>query len=85
MFSQFALHERLLKAVAELKFVEPTPVQVDAPIVNVDAAPVEVVVNVPETAPPVVNVLPATPGVRELVITRDQTGRLTGGTLTEQD
>ncbi|MET1079046.1 MAG: DEAD/DEAH box helicase [Pseudomonas sp.] len=27
MFSQFALHERLLKAVAELKFVEPTPVQ----------------------------------------------------------
>ncbi|PZP26249.1 DEAD/DEAH box helicase [Pseudomonas kuykendallii] len=30
MFSQFALHERLLKAVAELKFVEPTPVQVAA-------------------------------------------------------
>lgn len=27
MFDQFALHERLLKAVAELKFVEPTPVQ----------------------------------------------------------
>jgi superfamily II DNA/RNA helicase len=27
VFSQFALHERLLKAVAELKFVEPTPVQ----------------------------------------------------------
>ena len=27
MFAQFALHERLLKAVAELKFVEPTPVQ----------------------------------------------------------
>ncbi|WP_137820669.1 MULTISPECIES: DEAD/DEAH box helicase [unclassified Pseudomonas] len=27
MFSQFALHERLLKAVAELNFVEPTPVQ----------------------------------------------------------
>ncbi|MCF5636608.1 DEAD/DEAH box helicase, partial [Pseudomonas syringae] len=27
MFSEFALHERLLKAVAELKFVEPTPVQ----------------------------------------------------------
>ena len=78
------------RAAAELRAeiivnVEPTPVQVDAPIVNVDAAPVEVVVNVPETAPPVVNVLPATPGVRELVITRDQTGRLTGGTLTEQD
>ena len=30
MFSQFALHERLLKAVAELKFVEPTPVQLAA-------------------------------------------------------
>ncbi|QWA29895.1 DEAD/DEAH box helicase [Pseudomonas sp. RC3H12] len=30
MFSQFALHERLLKAVAELKFVEPTPVQAAA-------------------------------------------------------
>ncbi len=30
MFDQFALHERLLKAVAELKFVEPTPVQVAA-------------------------------------------------------
>ncbi len=30
MFSQFALHERLLKAVAELKFVEPTPVQMAA-------------------------------------------------------
>ncbi|MBA1241889.1 DEAD/DEAH box helicase [Pseudomonas japonica] len=30
MFSQFALHERLLKAVAELNFVEPTPVQVAA-------------------------------------------------------
>ena len=30
MFSQFALHERLLKAVAELKFVEPTPVQAQA-------------------------------------------------------
>jgi superfamily II DNA/RNA helicase len=30
VFSQFALHERLLKAVAELKFVEPTPVQVAA-------------------------------------------------------
>ena len=30
MFSQFALHERLLKAVAELNFVEPTPVQVTA-------------------------------------------------------
>ena len=27
MFSQFALHERLLKAVAELNFTEPTPVQ----------------------------------------------------------
>ncbi|BCG23365.1 ATP-dependent RNA helicase SrmB [Pseudomonas tohonis] len=27
VFSQFALHERLLKAVAELKFAEPTPVQ----------------------------------------------------------
>ncbi|WP_223886398.1 MULTISPECIES: hypothetical protein, partial [Pseudomonas syringae group] len=27
VFSEFALHERLLKAVAELKFVEPTPVQ----------------------------------------------------------
>jgi ATP-dependent RNA helicase RhlE len=27
VFAQFALHERLLKAVAELKFVEPTPVQ----------------------------------------------------------
>ena len=27
MFAQFALHERLLKAVAELKFTEPTPVQ----------------------------------------------------------
>ncbi len=27
LFDQFALHERLLKAVAELKFVEPTPVQ----------------------------------------------------------
>jgi len=30
VFSQFALHERLLKAVAELNFVEPTPVQVAA-------------------------------------------------------
>ncbi|WP_122232159.1 ATP-dependent RNA helicase DbpA [Pseudomonas syringae] len=30
MFSEFALHERLLKAVAELKFVEPTPVQAAA-------------------------------------------------------
>ena len=30
LFDQFALHERLLKAVAELKFVEPTPVQVAA-------------------------------------------------------
>lgn len=30
MFSQFALHERLLKAVAELKFAEPTPVQAAA-------------------------------------------------------
>ena len=30
MFSQFALHERLLKAVTELKFTEPTPVQVAA-------------------------------------------------------
>ena len=30
MFAQFALHERLLKAVAELKFVEPTPVQAAA-------------------------------------------------------
>lgn len=30
MFSQFALHERLLKAVAELNFVEPTPVQAAA-------------------------------------------------------
>ena len=30
MFAQFALHERLLKAVAELNFVEPTPVQVAA-------------------------------------------------------
>ena len=30
MFDQFALHERLLKAVAELKFVEPTPVQAAA-------------------------------------------------------
>ena len=30
MFSQFALHERLLKAVAELNFVEPTPVQTAA-------------------------------------------------------
>ncbi|MFJ4383569.1 DEAD/DEAH box helicase [Pseudomonas sp. NPDC089408] len=30
VFSQFALHERLLKAVAELKFVEPTPVQAAA-------------------------------------------------------
>ena len=30
MFSQFALHERLRKAVAELKFVEPTPVQAAA-------------------------------------------------------
>ena len=27
MFSQFALHERLLKAVSKLGFVEPTPVQ----------------------------------------------------------
>ena len=27
MFSQFALHERLLKAVTELNFTEPTPVQ----------------------------------------------------------
>jgi superfamily II DNA/RNA helicase len=27
VFSQFALHERLLKAVAELNFTEPTPVQ----------------------------------------------------------
>ncbi|MDD0844175.1 DEAD/DEAH box helicase [Pseudomonas sp. Gutcm_11s] len=30
MFSQFALHERLLKAVAELNFTEPTPVQLVA-------------------------------------------------------
>jgi superfamily II DNA/RNA helicase len=30
VFSQFALHERLLKAVAELNFVEPTPVQTAA-------------------------------------------------------
>ncbi|GAB3383071.1 DEAD/DEAH box helicase [Azotobacter armeniacus] len=30
MFSQFALHERLLKALAELNFVEPTPVQAAA-------------------------------------------------------
>ncbi|MBD7976307.1 MULTISPECIES: DEAD/DEAH box helicase [Pseudomonas] len=30
MFDQFALHERLLKAVAELKFTEPTPVQREA-------------------------------------------------------
>ncbi|WP_028694783.1 DEAD/DEAH box helicase [Pseudomonas cremoricolorata] len=30
MFSQLTLHERLLKAVAELKFVEPTPVQAAA-------------------------------------------------------
>ena len=30
MFSQFALHERLLKAVAELNFTEPTPVQLAA-------------------------------------------------------
>ncbi len=27
MFAQFALHERLLNAVAELNFTEPTPVQ----------------------------------------------------------
>ncbi|MBV7564352.1 DEAD/DEAH box helicase [Pseudomonas sp. sia0905] len=30
MFAQFALHERLLKAVAELNFTEPTPVQAAA-------------------------------------------------------
>ncbi|MFT5780674.1 MAG: superfamily II DNA/RNA helicase [Pseudomonas sp.] len=30
MFAQFALHERLLKAVAELNFVQPTPVQAAA-------------------------------------------------------
>ena len=30
MFAQFALHERLLKAVDELKFTEPTPVQAAA-------------------------------------------------------
>ncbi|MDX5372849.1 MAG: DEAD/DEAH box helicase [Pseudomonadaceae bacterium] len=30
MFTQFALHERLLKAVAELNFTEPTPVQLAA-------------------------------------------------------
>src|SRR5690606_31594088 len=30
VFSQFALHERLLKAVVELNFVEPTPVQAAA-------------------------------------------------------
>ena len=30
MFSQFALHERLLKAVAEQNFTEPTPVQLAA-------------------------------------------------------
>jgi superfamily II DNA/RNA helicase len=30
VFAQFALHERLLKAVAEMNFVEPTPVQVAA-------------------------------------------------------
>jgi superfamily II DNA/RNA helicase len=30
VFSRFALHERLLKAVAELKFAEPTPVQAAA-------------------------------------------------------
>ncbi|MDF2487760.1 MAG: helicase [Pseudomonas sp.] len=30
LFSQFALHERLLKAVTELNFVEPTPVQAAA-------------------------------------------------------
>jgi len=30
VFAQFALHERLLKAVAELNFTEPTPVQLTA-------------------------------------------------------
>src|SRR5690606_29177368 len=30
VFTQFALHERLLKAVAELNFTEPTPVQLAA-------------------------------------------------------
>ncbi len=30
VFAQFALHERLLKAVAELNFTEPTPVQLAA-------------------------------------------------------
>ena len=30
MFADFALHERLLKAVAELNFTEPTPVQREA-------------------------------------------------------
>jgi superfamily II DNA/RNA helicase len=30
VFAEFALHERLLKAVAELKFVQPTPVQTAA-------------------------------------------------------
>jgi ATP-dependent RNA helicase RhlE len=30
VFAQFALHERLLKAVAELNFVQPTPVQAAA-------------------------------------------------------
>ena len=30
MFSELALHERLLKALAELNFTEPTPVQVAA-------------------------------------------------------
>ncbi|WP_372438748.1 hypothetical protein, partial [Pandoraea sputorum] len=30
VFSELALHERLLKAVEELKFAEPTPVQAAA-------------------------------------------------------
>ena len=30
MFSELALHERLLKALVELNFTEPTPVQVAA-------------------------------------------------------
>src|SRR5690554_6920326 len=30
VFADFALHERLLKAVAELNFTEPTPVQREA-------------------------------------------------------
>lgn len=78
------------QAAAELRaevvvHVEPTPVTVEAPIVNVDAAPVEVVVNVPEAAPPVVNVLPAVTGKRHADVKRDGAGRIVSIDIDEID